>query len=103
MAEGGVWESIKGAPVEKVRKVVLIVVNAETEPDKKWDRIETIPPFGAMASSYSSIGIERYNQETLALLKESVKSWADEIKAQSARRIGVYCTGFLRRHPVFYH
>jgi len=85
IARGSVWESIKGAPVEKVQKVVLIVVNAETELDKKWDRIEKIPPFGAMASSYSSIGIERYNEETLALLKESVKSWADEIKTRGAR------------------
>jgi NTE family protein len=38
-----------------------------------------------MMSAYSSIGIERYNQETIALLKESVKSWADEIKAQRCK------------------
>ncbi len=85
MLHGSVWESIKGTPVEKVQKVVLIIVNAETEPDKKWDKIEKIPPFGAMASAYSSIAIERYNQETLALLKESVKSWAEEIKTQRCK------------------
>ncbi len=79
---GSVWESIRGTPVENVRKLVLIVVNAETEPDTKWDRVAGIPPFGAMLSSYSSIAIERYNQETIALLKESVKSWADEIRTQ---------------------
>ncbi len=79
---GSVWESIRGTPVENVRKLVLIVVNAETEPDTKWDRTAGIPPFGAMLSSYSSIAIERYNQETIALLKESVKSWADEIRTQ---------------------
>jgi NTE family protein len=80
-----VWESIKGTPREKVQKVVLIVVNAETEPDRKWDKIEKIPPFGAMFSAYSSIAIERYNQETLALLKESAKSWADEIKTERCK------------------
>jgi NTE family protein len=83
--KGSVWESIKGTPVEKVQKVVLIVVNAETEPDTKWDRIEGIPPFGAVLSSYSSISIERYNEETLALLKESVKLWADEVKTQRCK------------------
>jgi NTE family protein len=82
---GSVWEAIKGTRREKVRKAVLIVVNAETETDTKWDRIEAIPPFGAMLSSYSSIAIERYNQETLALLKESVKSWAAEIKTQRCK------------------
>ena len=71
--------------MEKIQKVVLIVVNAETEPDKKWDKVEKIPPFGAVASAYSSIAIERYNEETLALLKESVKSWADEIKSKRCR------------------
>jgi NTE family protein len=78
-------ESIKGTPLEKANKIVLIVVNAETEPDKKWDKIEKIPPFGAMLSAYSGISIERYNEETLALLKESVKSWADEVKKQRCK------------------
>jgi len=82
---GSVWETIKGTPRENAHKVVMIVVNAETETDSRWDRFETIPPFGAMFSSYSSIAIERYNQETLALLKESVKSWAAEIKTERCK------------------
>jgi len=82
---GSVWESIKGTPMEKVQKVAFVVVNAETEPDKKWDRTEKIPPLGAMASAYSSIAIERYNAETIALLKENVKSWADEIRTQRCK------------------
>ena len=82
---GSIWESVKGTPAENVHKVVLMVVNAETQPDTKWDRAEAIPPLGAMMSSYSSISIERYNEETLALLKESVKSWAEEIKTQRCK------------------
>ena len=85
MLRGSVWGSVNRTPAEKVQKVVFIVVNAETEPDTKWDRIERIPPFGVMASAYSSIAIERYNEETLALLKESVKSWADEIKIKRCK------------------
>jgi NTE family protein len=88
---GSVWESIKGTPVETVHKVAIIIVNAETQPDTKWDRIEGIPPFGAMLSSNSSIAIERYNQETIALLKESVKSWADEIRTQRCKG-GIFST-----------
>jgi NTE family protein len=82
---GNVWESLKGTPIENINKVVFMVVNAETQPDTKWDRTEWIPPFAAMFSSYSSISIERYNEETIALLKESVKSWADEIKTQRCK------------------
>ena len=85
IARGSIWELIKGTPREKVNKVVFVVVNAETQPDTKWDRVEGIPPLGAMMSAYSSVGIERYNEETIALLKESVKSWADEIKSKRCK------------------
>jgi NTE family protein len=85
IARGSVWKLIKGTPHENINKVVFIVVNAETQPDTKWDRSEGIPPFGAMASSFSSIGIERYNEETIALLKESVNSWADEVRTERCK------------------
>jgi NTE family protein len=82
IVRGSVWGAMKGTPMEKVRKVVFLVVNAETEPDTKWDKKENIPSFGVMLASYSSIAIDRYNKETIALLKESVGSWADEIRTQ---------------------
>ena len=82
---GSVWGTMKGTPLENVRKVVFIVVNAETEPDPKWDRTEKIPTFGVMLASYSSIAIDRYNKETIALLKESVGSWAEEIRTQRCK------------------
>jgi NTE family protein len=85
VGRGSIWETIKETPIKNVHKVVFIVVNAETQPDTKWDRSEGIPGVGAMMSSFSSIGIERYNEETIALLKESVKPWADEIKAQRCK------------------
>jgi NTE family protein len=77
-----VWGAMKGTPMEKVRKVVFIVVNAETEPDPKWDRTERVPTFGVMLASYSSIAIDRYNEQTIALLKDSAGSWANEIMTQ---------------------
>ena len=89
VVRGSVWGTIKGSPMEKVRKVVLIVVNAETEPDTKWDKTERIPTFGVMLASYSSIAIDRYNEETIALLKDSVGSWANEIKTQRCKGGGV--------------
>ena len=85
IVRGSVWGTMKGTPMEKVRKVVFIVVNAETEPDPKWDRTEKIPTFGVMLASYSSIAIDRYNKETIALLKESVGSWADEIRTERCK------------------
>jgi NTE family protein len=77
---GDPWISLKYAGMENVHKVVFVVVNSETEIDAKWDRFEKVPPFGAVFSSFSSIGISRYNVETVALLRESFSRWADEIR-----------------------
>lgn len=47
--------------------------------------VEPPPPFGAMLSSYSSIAIERYNEETVALLRESLKSWTEDIRTERCK------------------
>ena len=85
IAGGSVVKTFEGTPVQNAHKVAFLVVNAETQPDTKWDRSEGIPLLGAMMSAYFSISIERYNEETIALLKESVKTWEDEIKAQRCK------------------
>jgi NTE family protein len=77
---GDPWTTLKYANLENVHKIVFVVVNAETEIDTKWDRIESNPPLGIKLASYSSIAISRYNMDTVALLSESFKSWADEIR-----------------------
>ncbi len=77
---GDPWTTLKYGGMENVRKIVFVVVNAQTEADTKWDRWEKIPPFAAMLDSASSIGIWRYNVETVALLRESFSRWADEIR-----------------------
>lgn len=77
---GDAWTTMKMAGKEKVRKVAFIVVNAEKRVDEHWAKIEWVPPFAAMFSSYSSIAISRYNLETVALLQESFERWAREIR-----------------------
>jgi len=77
---GDPWTTLKYANLENTRKIAFIVVNAETAINDKWDRFEQVPPLVAMLDSYSSIAIERYNRETVALLVESFPRWADEIR-----------------------
>jgi NTE family protein len=79
-AIGNIWLMLKLTGREKVRKVVFVVVNAETKTESQWDRIEFVPPFSAMISNYSTIAIVRYNRETMALLQESSGRWADQIR-----------------------
>ena len=77
---GSYWNAIRGTELENTRKVIFVMVNAETQPDTKWDQSESPPPFSAMLSAYSSIAIERYNEETVALLKDSLKSWREDVR-----------------------
>ena len=79
-AVGNAWTSLKLMGREKVRKVVFIVVNAETKIESSWNRTAIIPPLAAMISSYSSIAITRYNLETMALLQESFARWTDQVR-----------------------
>lgn len=79
-AVGNMWTAMKMTGREKVHKVVFFIVNAEKRVDDSWDKIEYVPPFAAMLSSYSSIAISRYNLETVALLRESFERWTREIR-----------------------
>ncbi|MCK7497256.1 MAG: hypothetical protein MZW92_45305 [Comamonadaceae bacterium] len=80
-AVGNIWTMMKHSGREKVRKVVFIVVNAETKIESSWDKIEFIPPLSAMVSNYSTIAIVRYNRETMAVLQESFGRWAHQIRS----------------------
>jgi NTE family protein len=66
--------------MEKTHKIVFIVVNAETEVSRSVSLFGKIPGLDAMLKSYSSIAISRYNFETVMLLQESFKRWAEEVR-----------------------
>ena len=85
-AVGNVWTVLKLTGREKVRKVAFIVVNAETKIESSWDKTEIIPPLSAMISNYSSIAIDRYNRETMALLQESFADGPTRSGRADARR-----------------
>lgn len=77
---GDPWKTLQQAGMDNVHKIVFVVVNAETAISDRWDRWPKVPPFAAMLESFSSISIERYNMETVALLGENFARWADEIR-----------------------
>jgi NTE family protein len=77
---GDFWTTLKNVGMEKTHKVVFIVVNAETEVSSSVSLLGEIPGLGAMLKSYSSIAISRYNFETVMLLQESFKRWAEEVR-----------------------
>ncbi len=77
---GNIWEVMKFTGREKARKVVFIVVNAETKIESMWNKVAFVPPLAAMISNYSTIAIVRYNRETMAFLQESFGRWAHQVR-----------------------
>jgi NTE family protein len=77
---GSFWETMKAIGITDLHKVVIILVNAETEGNKSISILDKIPGFSAMLSSYSSIAITRYNFETVMLLRESFNRWTKEVQ-----------------------
>jgi NTE family protein len=81
-AMGDIWQSLQYLGREKTRKVVFILVNAEKQQDFRSDQLEKTLGSGRVLSSVTNIPIIRYNFETVELLKENFKQWADEIRSQ---------------------
>ena len=80
-AVGNIWKVMQITGRENVRKVIFIIVNAETKIESSWDKIEVVPPLSAMMSNYSTIAIVRYNRETMAVLLESFSRWAYQVRS----------------------
>ena len=77
-----IWPSFQYLGWENTRKVVLILVNAETEPSSRPDQVERTLRSGQVLKSVTHIPIHRYNFETVELAKAYFKQWAEEIRIQ---------------------
>lgn len=79
---GDIWSSLQYLGLANTRKVVLILVNAETEAGSRPDHVERTLRSGQVLKSVTHIPISRYNFETVELAKEYFKQWAEEIRTQ---------------------
>ena len=76
------WSTLQMAGLEETRRVVFIVVNAETEPDIWLDQREKAPRISQVLKSTYRVSVKRYNFETVELLRENLEKWAEEIRAR---------------------
>jgi NTE family protein len=76
--------------IEKVRqlqhveipdRMVVIVVNAETDPDPMIDLSAAAPSFASLMNSVSGGQIRRYNFETLLLTENLLRQWGHELSS----------------------
>jgi NTE family protein len=70
------------AGVKKVRKLVILAVNAETSPDVMEFRSDHIPVLSKAMSSLIDIPINRYSFDTTTLINMGVEKWKAELKVK---------------------
>jgi NTE family protein len=61
------------------RRLVIIAVNASTEPEPEMDQSNKQPSLGATISAMSDVQLHRYNVATVELLKQSLERWAQAL------------------------
>jgi NTE family protein len=71
-------EALQALGMEGTRKVVIILVNAETALDVESSRRIQSPTFAAALSAATSVPLQRYSFETVALLKNRLAEWQRE-------------------------
>lgn len=71
-------EALKALGMQKTRKVVIILVNAETALDIESSRKMQSPTFAAALGAATSVPLQRYSFETVALMKDRLAEWQQE-------------------------
>lgn len=89
-ARGGVRDSLKQEGLMKTRRVAFIIVDAQTKKKPRWRLLDEIPGFDAVLGVSSTIMINRYNFETVDLLRRYAGEWTYEDKAAGQKPIEIY-------------
>jgi NTE family protein len=78
---GGIHKLARGSGINKIKKLVILSVNAETSPDVKDYRSDEVPVFSRAFSSLVDIPINRYSMDTRMILRFAVETWRAELRA----------------------
>lgn len=74
----GIMEALHSLGMDDTRQVVVILVNAETALDVESSRRMQTPTFAASLGAATSVPLQRYSFETVALLKDRLKEWEQQ-------------------------
>ena len=85
--------SRQGVDLAKLRRVVVLSVNAHSSPENNWDEKESPPGMLALAVASSGITMERYSRDTIALMANLVAQL--ERKTKSVRGDGAHALQFF--------
>jgi len=59
--------------------IAMIVINAQTRPDRPMDTSSRAPGTSAVLGALADTELQRYNVESIALMQSSMKQWSSEL------------------------
>ena len=77
------WSVLRMINREKVRRLVVIAVNAKTGPDTEWDRKEAAPGVKDVLSAVVDAPMANYSFETIELMQERFKQWTKDYQSRA--------------------
>ncbi len=72
--------------LDKSRRIIFIIVNAQAGPNLEWSTVEASPSSRDIFTAVTDAQVNRYNIETIELLREKLRKWT------SSRRYDPFLT-----------
>jgi NTE family protein len=79
----GEWSVLRAINSQKIRKLVVIAVNAKTDPDESWDRSPSPPGLKEVAVTVMCTAMDNYSFETVQQLRESFDQNERDLKSRA--------------------
>jgi NTE family protein len=86
---GGLDVAMKVADVGAVKKLAIIMVNAETDTDRTVDLTADVPSLGQVMRALVDVPINRYSYETEIIGRQAMEAWQQR-RAQSGQPVELY-------------
>jgi NTE family protein len=74
----------QATPLDHVRRVVIVVVNAKPSPETAWDETEVAPGSIALLIRATGVPIEAYSSDTVELLRDTQARWQSQRKIRKS-------------------
>jgi NTE family protein len=78
---GGIQQAIERQRLGETDHILFIVVNAQTGLNASWDKLEGGPSAAQVVDAATTVQINRYNFETVDLLRSSFSNWGRDLRA----------------------
>ena len=87
---GSLSNALRASGFNAVRKLVFIVVNAETESDRSADASADTPTLSQVARALADIPINRYSFETQLFAERRLEAWYRALRRQPGNQLELY-------------